>query len=150
LEKGVLMAQTEHLRIYKAAYDLCLYFEQIVRNFSRYHKYTLGTELRETSRRALKRIVRANARTDKSAVLLDLREDLEELKVLLRLTHDAKGFPNFNSFEHAVRLVTDIARQNEGWLKSQRQGRGPTGASPSGAGRNRRVILDEVAKPSVP
>ena len=33
------MAQTEHLPIYKATYDACLYFEQVVRNFSRYHKY---------------------------------------------------------------------------------------------------------------
>jgi len=139
------MARTEHLPIYKAAYDLCLYFEQIVRNFSRYHKYTLGTDLRETARCVLKRIVRANAQKDKVAVLLEIRGDLEELKVLLRLTHDAHGFPNFNSFEHAVRLVTDIARQNEGWLKSQRQG-----GRPSGAGRNRRVILDEVAEPSAP
>ncbi len=57
------MAQTEHLPIYKATYDLCLYFEQIVRNFSRYHKYTLGTDLRETSRRVLRRIVRVNARS---------------------------------------------------------------------------------------
>ena len=44
------MAQYEHLPIYKAAFDLNLYVEQIVRNFSRYHKYTLGTELRERSR----------------------------------------------------------------------------------------------------
>ena len=51
-----------------------------------------------------------------------------------------KRFPNFSSFEHGIRLVTDIARQNEGWLKSQRQGRG----------QNRRAILDEVAEPSVP
>ena len=43
------MAQYEHLPIYKAAFDLNLYVEQIVRNFSRYHKYTLGTELRERS-----------------------------------------------------------------------------------------------------
>lgn len=41
------MAQYEHLPIYKKAYDLALYFEKIVRNFSRYHKYTLGTEMRE-------------------------------------------------------------------------------------------------------
>jgi hypothetical protein len=33
------MAQTEHLPIYKAAYDLCLYFEQIVRGFSRYQSW---------------------------------------------------------------------------------------------------------------
>lgn len=41
------MAQTEHLPIYKSAYDLCLYFEQVVRNFSRYHKYSLGADLRD-------------------------------------------------------------------------------------------------------
>jgi hypothetical protein len=67
----------------------------------------------------------------------------------------AKAFANFKSFEQGIRLVTDIARQNEGWLKSQRQGRGPigaspTGAGPTGAGQNRRVILEEVAEPSVP
>lgn len=33
------MARSEHLPIYKAAYDLCLYFEQVVHGFSRYHKY---------------------------------------------------------------------------------------------------------------
>ena len=56
------MAQTEHLPIYKATYDLCLYFEQIVRNFSRYHKYSFGQELRDGARRVLKLIVRANGR----------------------------------------------------------------------------------------
>ena len=40
------MAQAEHLPIYKASYDLCLYLEQVVRGFSRYHKYTLGADLR--------------------------------------------------------------------------------------------------------
>jgi len=65
---------------------------------------------------------------------------LEELKMLLRLGYDAKAFPSFNSFEHAVTCVTEIAKQNEGWLKSQRQSRG----------RNRRAILDEVAEPSAP
>ena len=144
------MAQTEHLPIYKAAYDLCLYFEQIVRNFSRYHKYSIGQDLRDGARRVLKLIVRANARGDKVSVLLEIREEVEELKVLLRLCHDAKGFPNFNSFEHAIGLAVNVARQNEGWLKSQRQGRGPTGADPTGAGQNRPVILDEVAEPSAP
>jgi len=40
------MARTEHLPIYKSAYDLCLYLEQVVHGFSRYHKYTLGADLR--------------------------------------------------------------------------------------------------------
>jgi hypothetical protein len=33
------MARTDHLTILQGEfYDLCLYFEQVVRNFSRYHK----------------------------------------------------------------------------------------------------------------
>jgi hypothetical protein len=139
------MAQTEHLPIYKVAYDLCLYFEQVVRNFSRYHKYSIGQDLRDGARRTLRLIVRANARQDKAPVLLEIREEVEELKVLLRLCHDAKGFASFKSFEHAIGLVVNVARQNEGWLKSQQQGR-----APAGAGQNRRVILNEVAEPSVP
>jgi len=44
------MARTEHLAIYKASYDLRLYLEQVVHGFSRYHKYTLGTDLRDAAR----------------------------------------------------------------------------------------------------
>ena len=54
------MAQYEHLPIFKKAYDLTLYFEQIVRGFSRYHKYTVGSELRQLSREVLRLIRRAN------------------------------------------------------------------------------------------
>ena len=41
------MARYEHLPIYKAALDMTVHFEKLVAGFSRYHKYTLGTELRE-------------------------------------------------------------------------------------------------------
>ena len=44
------MARTEHLPIYKASYDLWLYLEHVVHGFSRYHRYTLGTDLRDAGR----------------------------------------------------------------------------------------------------
>ncbi len=44
------MARCEHLPMFKEAYDLTVHLEKIVRNFSRYHKYTLGTDLRNKSR----------------------------------------------------------------------------------------------------
>ncbi len=44
------MAQYEHPPIYKKAMDVAVYFEKIVKNFSRYNKYTLGSELRKLSR----------------------------------------------------------------------------------------------------
>lgn len=134
------MAQSEHLPIYKATYDLCLHFERVVHGFARYHKYSLGTDLRDGARRILKLVVRANARRDKASVLLQIREEVEQLKVLLRLGNDVKAFSNFNSFEHAIGLVVDIAKQNEGWLKSQRTGRG----------QNRQVMPDRLAEPSAP
>jgi len=40
------MARTEHLPIYKASYDL----EHVVHGLSRYHKYALGTDLRDAAR----------------------------------------------------------------------------------------------------
>ncbi len=53
------MARYEHLPIYKKAMDLTIYFEKIVRNFSRYDKYTLGSELRAVSRDIVKLIIKA-------------------------------------------------------------------------------------------
>ena len=79
------MAQAEYLPIYRWSYDLCLPLEQGVRSRSRYHKYTLGADLRDGARRVLKLIVRANARRDKTPVLLEVREEVEELRVVLRL-----------------------------------------------------------------
>ena len=36
---------------------MAVYFEKIVRNFSRYNKYTLGSELRKLSRDIVKLII---------------------------------------------------------------------------------------------
>ena len=52
--RGFFLARYEHLPIFKKAYDLNLYFEKTVCHFSRYHKYTLGTEVREKARKAVK------------------------------------------------------------------------------------------------
>ena len=54
------MARYEHLPIFRAAFDLALHMEKLVRGFSRYHKYTLGTELRNASRGIPDQIVMAN------------------------------------------------------------------------------------------
>ena len=111
-----------------------------MRNFSRYQKYSIGQDLRDGARRALRLVVRANSRRDRVPVLLELREELEELKVLLRLCHDVKGFSNFKSFEYAITQVTEIAKQNEGWLKSQSRG----------GGQNRRAMPSRLAGPRAP
>jgi hypothetical protein len=93
------MAQYEHLPIYKKAFDLAVYFDNIVRNFSRYHKYQIGSELRQQSREVLRQIIRANNATEKTPHLEKLRELLEDLKITVRLAKDMKAFANFDSFQ---------------------------------------------------
>ena len=116
------MARYEHLPIYKKAMDLTIYFEKIVRNFSRYHKYTLGSELREKSRQVVQLIIKANSTKERLPLLLELRDRLEGLKVLIRICKEVKAFHRFNSFVHASNLVVELSRQNEGWIKGQNKG----------------------------
>jgi hypothetical protein len=114
------MAQYEHLQIYRDAFQYLIYCENIVKNFSRYHKYTHGTELRNLARSAVQTIIRANSSADKIPVLEELRITIEECKLMIRICKEVKAFQNFKSFETAINQVTNIARQMEGWLKYER------------------------------
>ena len=127
------MARYEHLPIYKAALDLTVHLEQVVAGFSRYHKYTLGTELREGSRAVLQQVVRANnsrVAADRASRLLDLRDKIDTLLLSMRVGKEVKAFKSFAGYLHAVEQVGVVARQNEGWLK-QVQGGARRTASPS-------------------
>jgi len=123
-----IMAQYEHLPIYRDAFKFLIYSETIVQHFARYHKYTHGTDLRDTAREVIKLIIRANNLSDKEQTLEELRVKIEELKVIIRICKEVKAFNNFHSFETSINQVTDISKQTEGWLKSvrkKRQGQNP-------------------------
>ncbi len=128
------MARYEHLPIYKAALDVTLHFERVVAGFSRYHKYTLGTELRALSREVVGLIVKANSSRDKAPGLLLVRERLDSLLLSLRIAKEVKAFRSFESYHHAAELVVTVCRQNEGWIRSlsaegkkERRGQNPAG-----------------------
>jgi len=62
---------------------------------SRYHKYTLGTELRAGSRAVLMQVLRANQAGDapaRSAELLVLRDHIDALLLSVRLAKEVKAF----------------------------------------------------------
>jgi len=100
--------------------DIAIYVENIVRGFSRYHKYTLGADLRNLSRAALRLIIQANSEREKLNTLCMLRDTIEELKVVVRLCKETKAFSSFNSFKHLIEEVISLSRQSEGWLRSMR------------------------------
>ena len=115
----VFMGIHENLPIYKKALDLAVYIETIVMNFSRYHKYAIGTELRNSSRKLLLLIAKANQVKDKKDLLLELRDNITEVKNIIRICKELKVFRSFKSYEFATRLTIDVAKQCEGWLRSQ-------------------------------
>ncbi len=112
------IARYEHLPIYKKALETAVYFEKVVAGFSRYHKYTLGTDLRNKSREIIGLIVKANSTQNKLPILHDLRDQLEALIILIRMCKEVKAFKSFKSFQFAVKEVVSVSRQNEGWIKS--------------------------------
>ena len=111
------MARYEHLPIYRSAFDLAVHMEKIVRNFSRYHKYTLGSELRDGSRRILECIIEANNSRERGPLLEKLRQELEWFKVRCRLCHESGAFRNTRAYLYVAEQFVAIAKQNEGWLR---------------------------------
>ena len=76
--------QNKVLPIYKSSLELAVYMEQIVRGFEKYHKYTLGVDLRQKSKTLLFAIGHANLAEDKVVSLTKLRDACEEMKMLMQ------------------------------------------------------------------
>ena len=125
--------------------DVAVHFEQVVAGFSRYHKYTLGSELRNKSREIVSQIIRANAERDKAPKLIELRGQLDELFILIRLAKEVQAFKSFSAYQFTAEQVASICRQNEDWLRSVRGTQGEDGQSGPEAGRRRRRS-DAVAR----
>ena len=113
----------ENLPIYKSSVQLCVYIEQSVQKFSRYHRYQLGADLRRQSRALVSLVIQANFAGDKIAAITELRNNSEEMKLLVVLAKEVKAFNSFNQFQQAAQLSAEISRQSQGWLNSQRHNR---------------------------
>lgn len=102
------MAGSEALPIYKSALGLAVYMEQIVRSFEKYHKYTMGVDLRQKSKTLLFAISRANLSENKVQALTHLRDACEDMKMLIHLSKELQAFKNFKQFEHSSLLAVTV------------------------------------------
>src|SRR3989339_588932 len=102
------MAYYENLPIYKKSIELAVFLENVVRNFSRYNKYALGAELRDTSRQLFTLVIRANSQREKISTLIELRDSGEVMKALIVMAKEVKAFTNFKEFQQAAMLASEI------------------------------------------
>ena len=110
----------ENLSIFKKALELNVYLEEAVRNFSRYHKYEIGRELRQKAREILYGIYRVYFSQNRYGAIMALRDSIEEFKITVYLAKELKSLRDFKQFEILSKLAVELAKQAQGWLGSQK------------------------------
>ena len=108
------MARYEHLPLYKAVYDLNLYFYKLSRGFPKDFKYGLAQEIRHHLSRLLDDIIVANNTENKAKILARSLILIERLKNKYRLLGDL-GVVKSSSYECFFRQLIEISKQFEKW-----------------------------------
>lgn len=125
------MAGLNHLPIWRDATRLLLAIEQAVRGFPRYHKYSLGTELRRQAMDVCRLILRAaNHREDQLRHLGRLVDAVDDLKLQIQLAKELQAFRSFNEFQVIAILAVDVGKQSGGWRKRQQASADRAGEAP--------------------
>ena len=112
------MTKSENFPIFRAALELCVYVETIVKGFDKYHKYTIGEDMRRFSKDMLFIINRVGLSGDKVRAVRRLRDRCEDMKMLILISKELQAFKSFKQFEHASRLSVSICKQSQAWLGS--------------------------------
>ncbi len=86
----MILAHYNELPVYKATYDLLLAIFQFTKDFSKEYKYTVGESLKKETVTLLTLIYRANTRRQKVDILQTAREQIEVIRLLIRLMKDMK------------------------------------------------------------
>lgn len=112
------MRYLQHLPLWRDANALLLAIEQAVRHFPRYHKYTLGTDLRRQALGICRLVVRAYHDKPRQAQQVQrLILAIDDLKVLVQLGKELRAFQRFDEFETIARLAVSVGRQSGGWRR---------------------------------
>jgi hypothetical protein len=111
------MATYNNLPVFKTSYTLLLILFGVTRNMNKDIRYSLGERLKNEMLELVVTIYRANCRVEKKALLLQAREHIELVRMLLRLSFDLKQFP-VSQFAIASEQVDSISKQLTSWEKS--------------------------------
>ncbi len=104
--------------IVRDAQRLLLAVEQCVRNFPRYHKYQIGSDLRRQAMEIARSANRAwRDRAQQLAHVQRLVWQTDDMKLSLQLAKTVQAFASFSQFEACARLAQLIAQQAGGWSR---------------------------------
>ena len=113
------MATYNNLPVYKASYDLLLDIFRFTANFTREYKFTVGEKLKNETLSLILLIYKANSSKAKVEILQEAREQIELIRVLIRLLQDLKQI-SLKSFVIINKKIENVSKQLTGWQKSQK------------------------------
>ena len=101
------------LPIWRDANRLLVEIETAVRAFPRYHKYTVGSDLRVLAMRVCRLLARALAATgeERLASMRQLLDTVGDLKITIQLAREVQAFAGFAAFERSATLAVAIGKQ---------------------------------------
>ena len=112
------MYSLNSLPIWRDANRLLVHIERAVRQFPRYHKYALGSDLRHQARSVCRCLLQATSATDERLSRVEvLIAQVDELKLLIQLAKELECFRSFAEFQAIAELAVVVGKQSGGWRK---------------------------------
>lgn len=119
ISQSLLMVLYHQLPLYQTTYKLLIQLYDIVKQFPKEHKYTLGEKIKTTALELLigmyqANIVQDSERYEKISVL---REWYEMLKIMIRISRDIR-IVSLTQYADLSLLLDSVGKQLIGWQKS--------------------------------
>ncbi len=106
----------DKLILFQKVYDFLLYIYPVIAKFPKYEKFTLQTQFKNCVVDMARKIIKANQSTTKKSHLYEADVLLEELKMLIRLSHDLR-YINPHQYGVIGGKVAEIGRLLGGMIK---------------------------------
>jgi hypothetical protein len=113
------MSTYSSLSVYKASYDFLIQMVAMTKNFDREYKFTLGESIKKETMEMIKNIYRANSSTSKKQLIQVARENIEMIRLDLRMLQDFKQL-NLRKFVFLNAKVEVISKQLVAWQNSSK------------------------------
>jgi hypothetical protein len=105
--------------------------ETVVRGFSRYHKYSIGADLRESTMTVARYAHRAWRDQGRRGEWINrLVFAVDDLKLSMQIAKRVQAFRSFSQFEALVRIISDLGRQCGGWQNKHPKGQNDQARTP--------------------
>ena len=114
------MATYDQLPVYKKAYDFLLDVYKMCQNMERDYKFSIGEDLKKEVRQLLKNVYHANRVEDKLGFILAARENVEDIRLSLRVLHDLQKIQTPQFVDRNEKLE-DVSKQLAAWYKHKKQ-----------------------------